>query len=299
MRIIMLPFKAILGVLSLVLLIANFLFIAITALVLGFLVWLIPRRTQFSRTAQHYFGIVPWTWYTLNFAILQLTTAGKWHFNGDKQALSPKQWYLLLSNHQSWMDILVIGCLFRNCTPPLKFFIKKELLWQLPIAGLAGYFMGFPYMSRHSKAEIQRNPALKGKDIETTRKACKRFMDVPTTIINFVEGTRFTQKKHDQQNSPFKHLLKPKAGGIAIVVEELHKDLDGIIDVTIRYDADKPSFLNIILGNIRGIHVDFVKHDIPPEIVGDYFNDRAFRPAFQGWLNKIWEAKDQRLDTQS
>lgn len=299
MRIIMLPFKIMLGLLCIMLLTINFLMSATTALILGFLVWLIPHGTSLSRTAQHAFGIVPWTWYTLNFAILQLTTAGKWHMTGDRQSLSPKQWYLILSNHQSWMDILVIGCLFRNLAPPLKFFIKKELLWQLPIAGLAGYFMGFPFMSRHSKAEIQRNPALRNKDIETTRKACKRFLDAPTSIINFVEGTRFTTKKQAQQRSPFKHLLKPKAGGIAIVIEELHQQLDGIIDVTIRYDVDKVSLLNLLFGKVRGIHVSFIKHPIPPTIVGDYFKDRSFRPIFQSWLNDIWQQKDKQLDLPS
>lgn len=289
-------FKLIRGFFCILLLCINFIMIAVLGFLLGFLVWLIPRNTKLSHAGQRFLDIIPFVWYSTNLAILKISTAGKWHFSGDTASLSKTRCYLMIANHQSWMDILVLGCLFRGLTPPLKFFMKKELFWQLPIAGFVCYFLNFPLMSRHSKADIRRNPSLKGKDIETTRKACARLKETPATLINFVEGTRFTKQKHTQQSSPYQHLLKPKAGGIAIVIQELHETLDGIIDVTIRYDADHASFLNLVLGNVRGIHVSFIKRPITPDIVGNYFANREFRPQFQSWLNRIWKQKDQQLE---
>jgi hypothetical protein len=93
-------------------------------------------------------------------------------------------------------------------------------------------------MKRYSKAYLEKHPEKKGKDLETTRKTCASSQQ-PGGIFNFVEGTRFTEGKHAQQQSPF-HLLKPKAGGIAFVLDAMGEQLKSIVNVTIHYPAGRP-----------------------------------------------------------
>lgn len=66
----------------------------------------------------------------------------------------------------------------------------------------------FPFMRRYSQLFLLKYPHLKGKDIEITKKACQKYKDLPVSIMNFVEGTRFTPEKHKKQESPYKNLLK-------------------------------------------------------------------------------------------
>lgn len=51
------------------------------------------------------------------------------------------------------------------------------------------------FLRRYPKEKLLKNPKLRTKDIETTRAACKRLIDFPTTLINFAEGSRYTEEK--------------------------------------------------------------------------------------------------------
>ena len=150
-------------------------------------------------------------WISVNNVIIALFSRPRWHLEG-LDGLSPNDWYLVTSNHQSWADILVLQRTFNRRIPFLKFFLKQELI-KVPLLGLAWWALDFPFMKRHTREEIEKNPELKGKDVETTRKACEKFQYFPTSVMNFFEGTRLTPAKHDAQQSPYKHLLRPKAGG--------------------------------------------------------------------------------------
>ena len=288
-------FNYIRGVFCLILVMLNMLVHGTLTLIFGFLVWPIPHNFPFQKYAQRGVLLIPTSWSQFNYWILQLSVFGKWDIQGD-MTLSRREWYMLISNHQSWTDILVIGAIFCRTIPPLKFFMKKELLWTLPVAGLCCYFLGYPLMQRHTRADIRKNPALKGQDVETAKKACEKFKELPTTAINFVEGTRFTAAKHSQQVSPFKHLLKPKAGGVAIVVNEMHKELSGVLNVTINYNTDDLSMFNILCGNVSRISVHYELLPVTDDILGDYYTDRQYRSRFQQWLNGIWERKDALLE---
>ena len=288
-------FKFLRGCLGLFLVVINLIVHALLTLIIGCLVWLIPDTLTVSLWAQRFVLLIPTSWSQFNFWILKLSTFGKWDIQGPP-TLSRRNWYMLISNHQSWLDILVLGGVFCQKIPPLKFFMKKELLWTLPIAGVCCYLLGYPFMARHTASDIRKNPALQGQDIETTKKACEKFKRLPTTIINFVEGTRFTQKKHDDQQSPFHHLLKPKTGGAAVVINEMQDCLNGILDVTINYDTDKLSFFGLLSGDVRKITVQYDVIPITDEILGNYYVDRQFRKRFQHWLNILWQQKDTLLD---
>ncbi len=210
----------------------------------------------------------------------------------DFPELSIHKSYLLISNHQSWTDILILFKVFNHKIPAVKFFIKKQLLW-LPLVGLAAWFMDFPFMSRHTKEQIQKNPSLKRKDFESALKSCEKCRERPSTIINFSEGTRYTTEKHARQHSPFRHLLKPKAGGSALVLKALGNTIDKLIDVTIVYPSGLNSAWDFACGKIDKIivYVNVISRDEIPQ--GDYENDPKYRSEFQQYLNSLWQRKDQ------
>lgn len=211
------------------------------------------------------------------------------------EALQRSDWYLVLSNHQSWVDILVLQRIFHRKIPFLKFFIKKELIW-FPVLGQAWWAMDFPFVKRYSKALLQKKPHLKGKDLEITRKACKKFKKIPVSIMNFVEGTRFTSEKHDRQQSPYPHLLRPKAGGIAFVLGSLGEQISRVLDVTIVYPDGVTSFWAFLCGKISRIKVQVRSLPVSPELLGDYINDGHFRADLQRWLNNLWMEKNRYIE---
>ncbi|MBS0457337.1 MAG: acyltransferase [Proteobacteria bacterium] len=203
--------------------------------------------------------------------------------------------YLVLANHGSWVDILVLQKVFNRRIPFLRFFLKRQLFW-VPVLGLAWWALDFPFMGRYSPKQIARNPALAGRDIAATRRACEKFRDLPVAIMNFVEGTRFTPAKHAAQGSPFANLLKPKSGGVAFVLQAMGEGLHAIMDVTIAYPAGTPSLLDLLGDRIPEVRVRVRQRVIPAELrTGDYQNDRAFRVRFQQWMNDVWKEKDADL----
>jgi 1-acyl-sn-glycerol-3-phosphate acyltransferase len=218
----------------------------------------------------------------------------RWEVQGI-ETLKRSEWYLVLANHQSWVDILVLQRIFNRQIPFLKFFIKKELFW-LPVLGQAWWAMDFPFVKRYTKSDLQKKPHLKGKDIEIMRKACKKFKKMPVSIMNFVEGTRFTNEKHRRQKSPYSHLLKPKAGGIAFVLGSLGGQIHRVLDVTIVYPDGVTNFWALLCGKIRKIKVRVRSLPVSPELLGDYANDRRFRARLQHWLNNIWAEKNQYIE---
>jgi len=224
----------------------------------------------------------------------QKLVGSTWDVEG-LETLQRSEWYLVLANHQSWVDILVLQRIFHRKIPFLKFFIKKELLW-LPILGQAWWAMDFPFVKRYTKSVLQKKPHLKGKDLEITRKACQKFKKIPISIMNFVEGTRFTNEKHRRQQSPYPHLLRPKAGGIAFVLGSMGKQIHQVLDVTIVYPDGISSFWALLCGKIRKIKVKVRSLPVSPEILGDYANDGNFRSGLQLWLNNIWEEKNQYIE---
>jgi 1-acyl-sn-glycerol-3-phosphate acyltransferase len=218
----------------------------------------------------------------------------EWEVNGLTQ-LKKKDWYLVISNHQSWVDILVLQKIFNSKIPMLKFFLKKELIW-IPFLGLAWWALDFPFMKRYSKKFLEANPHLKGKDLESTRKACEKFKQTPVSVMNFVEGTRFTPEKHDRQKSPFDRLLLPRAGGIAFVLGSMGEYLHNIVDVTIAYPGGVPTFWDYISGKTKKIIVDVDVFPVGEQLIGDYFNNDGYKQQFCEWLNQIWQEKDKKLD---
>jgi 1-acyl-sn-glycerol-3-phosphate acyltransferase len=233
-------------------------------------------------------------WVATNSLIQNIFSPYKIELTG-LDALQRKDWYLVIANHQSWVDILVLQRVLHNRIPFLNFFLKKELLY-VPFLGLAWWALDFPFMKRSSKSQLKKNPKLKGKDIETTRKACEKFKTMPVSIVNFVEGTRFTPDKHTLQKSPFKNLLKPKAGGIAFVMQAMGEQINQIVNVTIHYPDGIPTFMDFASGKMKRVQVHVETQSVDDKLIGDYSGDNQFRVQFQAKLNTLWEQKDAQLE---
>lgn len=234
-------------------------------------------------------------WMLCNSGWMRLSGNTEWDVQGLSQ-LDYDGWYLVTSNHQSWVDILVLQHNLNRQMPMLKFFLKQELIW-VPVIGICWWALDFPFMKRYSKAYLARHPEKVGEDVATTRRACQKFKTTPVAVFNFLEGTRLTPAKHAEQNSPYRHLLRPKSGGIAFVLDAMGSQLGSLVDITIHYPDGNPSFWDLLSGRIRKVVMRCELKPIPVEFLGrDYQNDSAFREAFQAWVNELWAEKDQKLE---
>ncbi|NBB91576.1 MAG: acyltransferase [Gammaproteobacteria bacterium] len=203
---------------------------------------------------------------------------------------------LVVCNHQSWVDIPVLQKLFNRRLPLLRFFLKSQLIW-VPLLGLAWWALDFPFMKRYTRAQVERRPELAGRDIEATRRACRKFSRIPVAIVNFVEGTRFTPEKHAGQNAPYRHLLNPRAGGVAFTLDAMGETLDTLVDVTIAYPDGRPSLADLFANRVREIRVHVRRLPIPEALRGgEYQKDPEFRQGIQDWVNRLWLDKDAILE---
>lgn len=246
---------------------------------------------RFLRFLMH--GIAE-AWIGFNKFWMDLVGSTRWDVQG-LQGFDKQHSYLVTSNHQSWVDILVLQYQLNRRLPLLKFFLKQELIW-VPVIGLCWWALEFPFMKRYSKEYLARHPEKRGQDLATTRRACARYKSNPVSVFNFLEGTRLTAQKHAQQQSPFRYLLKPKAGGIAFVLDAMGEQLDAIVNVTIHYPGGAPGFWDLLCGRLGQVVVRFDKLDIPAEFIGkNYDQDEQYRLSFQQWVNQLWQAKDAQL----
>lgn len=234
--------------------------------------------------------------------------------------LGRHEWYLIIANHQSWVDILVMFIALHGKIPFFRYFMKRELLW-LPFFGIALWALDFPAMRRYSREHLERHPEDRGRDLDTVRQACEKFRRAPVTLVNFVEGTRFSEEKRREQGSPYRHLLRPKSGGLALILSAIGPRLSAILDVTIVYPPDGVTFWRFVSGRIPAIVVDVNPNPAakmrgggtaahfrggsatPPltEILPTGLDpadpdSQAYRDAVRDWIHRVWAAKDARIE---
>lgn len=225
--------------------------------------------------------------------IINLTNKVHWDYKVEGK-LKKKGWYLMLSNHTSWLDIILLTHFTVGRIPTAKFFLKKELLW-MPFVGISAWAMDMPFMRRYSRQFIQKNPHLKGKDIEATKRSCEKYKYLPTTMINFVEGTRITSEKQQSSQSEYTHLLPPKAGGIAFTLATMGELFSDIIDITLLYPESEHVMFDMLKGDLTMVVLHAKVQPVTTDIIGDYFNNQDFKQQFQQWLNKLWRSKDKYI----
>ena len=282
------------GILTTTLLLLNTVVLICPLLVFALLKLVLPGRGR-----DYASWAVMWvaeTWSEIDKAIFALCIPTQWDIRGVEN-LRKDTSYLAVSNHQTWVDIPALIESLNRRTPFFKFFLKKELIW-VPLLGLAWWGLDYPFMKRYSKAFLEKHPELKGKDLEITKAACELFKRQPVTVVNYLEGTRFTEAKRQQQQSPYRYLLKPKAGGVAFVLAALGEQLDALLDVTIVYPGNKaPGFWDLLNGTINRVIIDIRVRELDPVLwSGDYENDPEFRQTVQAWVNQLWVEKDQRIE---
>lgn len=236
--------------------------------------------------AESWISFNTWMIGTLTHTRLMVEAPATWRPDGH---------YLVLANHQSWVDIPVLQAALNRRIPLLRFFLKSQLFW-VPLLGLAWWALDFPFMKRYSRTMLAKRPELAGRDIAMTRRACAKFADIPVSVMSFVEGTRFTARKHALQASPFKHLLKPKAGGVGFFLGAMGGALHSLLDVTLVYPHGRPTFADFIGNRIPSVRVDICERPIPRDLIGgDYENDPQARVRVQRWINEIWQEKDAAM----
>ncbi|MEO8297814.1 MAG: acyltransferase [Burkholderiales bacterium] len=229
-------------------------------------------------------------WVAVNSAWIAAVGPVQWDVQG-LDGLRRGGWYLVSSNHQSWVDILVLQRVFHGRIPFLKFFLKRELIW-VPVIGLAWWALDFPFMKRGAGQGARSN------DLQTTREACERFKRIPTSVINFVEGTRFTPAKQTEQKSPYRHLLKPKLGGLAIALATMGEQFEALLDVTVVYPQGTPSFWDLLCGRASAVTVRVQQRAIPADMLGgDPIRDKRYRLRIGRWVEQQWQDKDALIDT--
>ncbi|XOB91252.1 acyltransferase [Pseudomonadota bacterium 24LQ007] len=283
------------GILAVLLILTNTL-LFLPLLLLVALAKLIVPVLPFRKACTIVLNAIAWYWIGFNNTLMNLLHRVEWEVRGAEE-LSKEHWYFVTCNHQSWADIPAIQYVLNSRIPLLKFFLKKQLIW-VPLLGVAWWALDFPFMHRHTKEQIAKRPELKGKDIEATKAACEKFRYTPVTIFNFMEGTRFTPEKHQRQNSPYKHLLKPRAGGTAFVFGAMGEMIHTMLDVTIVYPGGRPGIWDYLCGRVRKIVIDIRTREVPERFLGmDYENNREVRVDFQRWVSEIWAEKDQRIET--
>jgi 1-acyl-sn-glycerol-3-phosphate acyltransferase len=247
------------------------------------------RLDAVRRVCDHMLNALASRWVANNNAWIADVNPAVWDVQGV-ESLHPRGWYLVSSNHQSWVDILVLQRVFHGHIPFLKFFLKAELIW-VPVIGLAWWALDFPFMKR-GKGRGARHD-----DLRTTREACKKFKLIPTTVMNFVEGTRFTPAKHAAQASPYRHLLKPKIGGLGIALATMGEQFEALLDVTIVYPHGRPRFRDLLSGRIDAVIVRVQQREIPADLLGgDPVGDKPYRQRIGAWVDAQWAEKDALID---
>ncbi|WP_126466726.1 acyltransferase [Pragia fontium] len=267
---------------------------SVPMVVAGILKLILPFRVV-SQGVTAFCNVMMWLWCLSLAFILKVTNRISWDIQGADE-LSRNSWYLLISNHTSWSDIVALCVVMRNRIPVTKYFLKQQLAW-VPFIGIACWALDMPFMRRYSRSYLLKHPEKRGKDIETTRRSCEKFRDHPTTIVNFVEGSRFTEQKRVQSKSLYQNLLPPKSAGIALALNVLGSQFDRILNVTLYYpDNQEKPFLDLLSGQMKRIVIRIETLPVDNSIRGDYLNDKAFKRQFQLWLHDIWQQKDQQLE---
>ncbi len=282
------------GVLALTLLLLNSLLWCTLLFGLALVKLALPLRPVRQRIDPVLNRIAGW-WIVFNTGWMRLTQGTTWDIAGVSD-LQFRNWYLVNCNHQSWVDIFVLQRVLNRRVPLLKFFLKHQLIY-VPVMGLAWWALDFPFLRRNTKEDLRRHPERRLADRDATQRACEKFALVPTSVISFAEGTRFTPAKHAQQNSPYRHLLKPRAGALALTLHAMGAQFHALLDVTIVYPAGAPTFWQFLCGRVPRIVVRVRELPIPASFgAGDYVLDRAFRREFQQWLGGMWEFKDAQIN---
>lgn len=282
------------GVVAFLFLVANTLACCTVLFLLALVKLLVPLE-RVRAPLDRALNAVATCWVTGNGVWMRLTQRTEWDIQGSAD-LDTTRWYIVACNHQSWVDIFVLQRMLNRRVPLLKFFLKRELLY-VPVMGLAWWALDFPFMRRHSKRTLRADPRRAIDDAQTSRRACAKFSRVPTSVMNFVEGTRLTSRKQAAQASPYRHLLKPRTGAMVASLETLGDKFSAMLDVTIIYPGGVPTFWDFLCGRVPRIVVRYRQVPIPSVARDEHRSAAQVRASLAGWLARVWAEKDAQIES--
>jgi 1-acyl-sn-glycerol-3-phosphate acyltransferase len=254
---------------------------------------LIAPKGRARNAMTHWLSSFAELWVSINKAAVRFYPL-EWDVHMP-EGISHKGRYLVFCNHQSGVDILALQHVLNRRAPFGRYLLKHQLIW-VPVLGVAWWALDMAFLRRYSRQELLRNPSLRGKDLENAARACEKLKHIPVSMMTFPEGTRFSEAKREEQNSPYKHLLRPRYGGIGQVLYSFDDALDCLIDVTITYPDGTPSVWHYVSGQVRKITVHIELREIDDELRGaDFREDGLAKGRLKSWLNGIWEEKERLM----
>ena len=195
------------------------------------------------------------------------------------------QWQIVICNHQTWADVLILQIALLNYVPPIKFFTKREFIW-VPVLGFVLWILKFPYVLRASTGHKRRESSRKQINVHSMHRARDQFHERPVSILIFCEGTRINQENYRIQQPSYRNLLKPKIGGVAFTIDALKTKTNHILDVTLVYEGETPNFWNFLCGKCR-----WVKVHIRKVLIKD-----LLEPSIRRGIRQLWQIKDREID---
>ena len=204
-----------------------------------------------------------------------------------------KENVIIVSNHVSWADTLILMAVFADRLPHLRFFQKKSLRW-FPVIGTTCMGLGHPFVSRSVDVSSRKKGVmLLRRQKEEIYKQCEHIFQMPSALVVFVEGTRGNSIL--RANSPYQHLLAPQALGVSLAMAAAEPQGLTLLDVTLLYPQYKERNMlkEILSGKCKKVGVDVTVCEEFPKTKD--VHDRNYRKATQAWLQDLWASKDAIL----
>lgn len=228
--------------------------------VLSLIIWPFSRRG--FRAVNRWCATSIWGFWVLHAEVLNQIEI---RIVGDRPP--PGENTLVISNHQSMADVMVLLCMAWRCgrIGDMKVFVKD----------IVKYFPGIGWGMRFLDCIfVKRDWALDKSEIERLFGKFKRD-EIPLFLVSFLEGTRRTPAKlararefASERGLPVpEHTLVPRTKGFVASVHGLRDHLDAVYDLTIGYHRDPaPTLVSCFEGKVRrvDIHVGrFPIHSLP------------------------------------
>ncbi len=265
-----------------------------TIIFIGAIFKLIAPKGRATDAMTHLLSSFGELWVSVNKSVVWFYRDMEWDVQIPDE-ISHKGRYLVFCNHQSGVDILALQHCLNRRAPFGRYLLKQQLIW-VPVLGVAWWALDMAFLRRYSRQELLKNPALRGKDLENAAQACEKLKHIPVSMMTFPEGTRLSEAKRKDQNSPYEHLLRPRYGGVGQVLYSFDDALDSLVDVTITYPHGTPGVWHYISGQVKKISVNIKLRPIGENIRGRNFReDSVAKCELKTWVDGIWEEKEQYI----
>jgi 1-acyl-sn-glycerol-3-phosphate acyltransferase len=175
-------------------------------------------------------------------------------------AVPQKENAMLISNHQTITDVMVLLCFASRCgrLPDLKWFVK-DVIKYVPGPGWGMRFLDCIFVKRNWDRDKDAIKSLFGKYAAN---------QIPVFVISFLEGTR-RNAKNARQSQDFarehglyvpQHTLVPRTKGFVATITGLRGHLDAVYDITLGYPDRVPSLFDCFACRVDHIEVHVKRH---------------------------------------